>query len=219
MAEDAIKVPRLTTRIRQLESQPPSSPTSAIRHKLTTTTISQTPPAPNTPQANPFLTPSGGRGNLFNTPSRRRAVATPATPATQAVIRVAIASLPQHPPTDAGRAAHAAQQVAWAEKHGPTAWIDETTPYPLRPGTAPVASGECFRCGMGGHRGAECTVAPDNHLQRNEQRWRVFCANALRDRQAAVGVQLVTVSDYGHTTEVIYGEEPGNDLGPLDEGL
>lgn len=216
----------LTSRIRHLEAQPPSSPTSAIRQRMAATTISPTTTVPVTPSplpSNPFMASGGGRGNLFNTPStpsRRRAPPV-VTPALQAAVRASLAVLPHHPPTDAGYAAHAAQQLAWASQHGATAWIDEKTPYPLRPGTSPVASGECFRCGMVGHRGAECTVPQEKQLHSNEQKWRVFCANVLRDR--AVGVQLVSVSDYGHTAEVEYvgvGDYgSGNEGGASAEGL
>ncbi|KAG6863226.1 hypothetical protein C0991_007320, partial [Blastosporella zonata] len=43
--------------------------------------------------------------------------------------------LPHHPPTDAGRLAHQAQQKAWFDAN-PSGIVTELTPYPLRPGTA-----------------------------------------------------------------------------------
>ncbi|KAE9389099.1 hypothetical protein BT96DRAFT_780861, partial [Gymnopus androsaceus JB14] len=41
--------------------------------------------------------------------------------------------------------------VAWGRKHGRNAWFSEHTVMPLKPGTAPVNSGECFKCGKAGH--------------------------------------------------------------------
>ncbi|KIM50533.1 hypothetical protein SCLCIDRAFT_61037, partial [Scleroderma citrinum Foug A] len=48
------------------------------------------------------------------------------------------------------------QLADWAAKHGAFTRITEDTPYPLKPGTAMICSGECFRCGMHGHSSFKC---------------------------------------------------------------
>ncbi|KAG6838971.1 hypothetical protein C0991_006930 [Blastosporella zonata] len=124
--------------------------------------------------------------------------------------------LPHHPPTDAGRLAHQAQQKAWFDAN-PSGIVTEMTPYPLRPGTAAVNSSECFKCGLFGHISGYCTTT--RPLLPNEQRWRAICANMLREPRAAapVGVRLVVIDDYGTTMEVQGGggdEGQGKEEGP-----
>ncbi|KAI6013435.1 hypothetical protein PISMIDRAFT_105424, partial [Pisolithus microcarpus 441] len=51
---------------------------------------------------------------------------------------------------------YSAQLTAWTAKHGEMTPIMEHTPYPLRPGTAAICSGECFRCSSHGHGSRNC---------------------------------------------------------------
>ena len=116
--------------------------------------VQQTAPSP----ANPFTGSTGGQGNLFYaTPSKpQQQNSNPRPPATQAdraALLVCLQKYPHHPDTEAGRQAHRAQQADWARTHGLNAMVTESTPYPLRPGTPPVGSGECFTCGFTGHLG------------------------------------------------------------------
>ncbi|TFK21578.1 hypothetical protein FA15DRAFT_562588, partial [Coprinopsis marcescibilis] len=55
------------------------------------------------------------------------------------------------PDTAAGKGQYAAQIDAWSTEHGPTRKPNEHRPYPLTPGTSPVASGECWTCGRPSH--------------------------------------------------------------------
>jgi hypothetical protein len=166
----------------------------------------------------------GGRGAYGGSSGQPRRVlpgngprpaAQPVTPELQAKIRAALAAMPHHPDTVEGRQAHKEQQLEWARKHGATAWVTEDTPYPLRPGTAPACSGECFRCGKVSHRGAECAVPRESQLMRSEQAWRSVCARVLGGSQGtAVSVQWVATSDYGNGEEVTAGEgDQGNGVG------
>jgi hypothetical protein len=56
-------------------------------------------------------------------------------------------ALPIHPNTPAGQALYNAQIVQWNTKYAGHQ-VSEIQPYPLSPGTAPVASGECWKCGI-----------------------------------------------------------------------
>ena len=151
-------------RLRLLETLS-RSPTAPLRQQLSTVTISSQPIAQNaqTP-ADPFANAGGGRGNLAFTanPATSRQVRNPftgsntrptPTPEQRAEIRLLLSKLPHHPDTPTGRQAHQAQQAEWVKTFRYGTKVTEKNPYPLRPGTAPVNSGECFTCGHPGHFG------------------------------------------------------------------
>jgi hypothetical protein len=170
------------------------------------------PPVP----ANPFASNTGGRGNLFygaqtRPPTQTNNPRPPATQADRAALLVCLQKYPHHPDTEAGRQAHQAQQAEWARTHGLNARVTESTPYPLRPGTLPVDSGECFTCGYSGHMGRRdgSTCGGNRALHPHEQTWRSICARILRQTRAAASVQLVTVDDYGTTWIDVQGNEEG----------
>jgi hypothetical protein len=209
----------IEARLRQLEAVP-SSPTAGIRRQMTQTSIGMG-TSDIVSGGNPFGGGTGGgRGNLFGQAGRQYTATArqPATAADQAAIKARIASLPHHPDTPAGKLAHQSQQQAWAKDHGPATRVSELTPYPLRPGTANVNSGECYRCGHTGHISAHCPVPQSQHLHPNESRWRAICANVLREPRAPVGVRVVAIDDYGSfaTVEGNTGEvdEQGKGEGP-----
>lgn len=90
------------------------------------------------------------------------------------VVRLA---LPIHPNTPAGRAAYNAQIAQWDNNY-PGQLVSELRPYPLSPGTAPVASGECWKCGMIGHMSPNCDSP--NQVPAFEERWRSIAATIKR---------------------------------------
>lgn len=96
-------------------------------------------------------------------------------------VKAGVAAMKHHPDTAEGRKAHKGQQEEWIAKHGPTGWVTETKPYPLRLGTAPVGSNECYRCGMVGHRRGDCTVLQEKQLMKQEQSWRSICGKVLKE--------------------------------------
>ncbi|KAJ7176151.1 hypothetical protein C8R43DRAFT_1118677 [Mycena crocata] len=131
----------------------------------------------------------------------------------------AIARIPHHPDTEEGRRNHGAQQQQWYRVHG-NVDMSVNTPYPLRPGRAPLNSGECFRCGFTGHTNYQrgCDAPQDQCISIREQQWRRIAWQALKE--APTGVNIVSfsswdVDDYGrpfggdeaHFEEV---EEQGN---------
>jgi hypothetical protein len=86
-------------------------------------------------------------------------------------------ALPIHPNTPAGRALYNAQIIQWNTEHAGQQ-ASEIRPYPLSPGTAPVASGECWKCGMIGHMGPGCENPTP--LPGVESRWRSIATSIKR---------------------------------------
>ena len=59
---------------------------------------------------------------------------------------------------DEGQKEYLAQLAMWMAKHCKATRITELTPYPLKPGTAMICSGECFRYGTHSHISQDCLV-------------------------------------------------------------
>ncbi|KAJ7430510.1 hypothetical protein FB451DRAFT_474171 [Mycena latifolia] len=184
-----------------------ASPTAAIRQQLGNTTISRpqqqtqwSTPAANT---NPFAPAAGGgQGNLFRPPRPAFTPQQPLAGAERAALQTAIAHMPHHPDTPDGRAAHQAQQHKWVQDHGIAAWVTISTPYPLRPGRAPINSGECHKCGVAGHTNWKqgCPTPEAQCLNPKERAWRKLVSLALKEAPAAVrmvGYEGYEVDDYG----------------------
>lgn len=202
------------------------SPTAPLRHQLSSVAISTQPPTTSSMGnfTNPFTNPGGGQGNLRFTPAPlppqynkpAQPSYTPRPPPTEeqkAELRSLLNSLPHHPDTQAGRQAHQAQQTEWVRTHGFGTRVTEKTPYPLRPGTAPVNSGECFTCGNPGHMGSRtgevCQSLGHRPLHHNEQQWRVICARILKEPKRTADVRYLTIDDYGTTWQGTQGNGEG----------
>lgn len=198
------------------------SPTAPLRQQLSTVTISNQPPNPRTTIAgDPFVNTGGGQGNLRFTapPHQARPAFTgtnprPApTPEQKAEIRALLSRFPHHPDMQAGRQAHQAQQAEWVRVYGYGTKVTEKTPYPLRPGTAPVNSGECFTCGQPGHVGARtgenCVALGYRVLHPNEQQWRVICSRILKEPRHTTNIHYVAIDNYGTTLQDIQGNGEG----------
>jgi hypothetical protein len=95
------------------------------------------------------------------------------------VIRLALTIQPDTP---AGRAAYNTQITEW-NANNPRQFVNELRPYPLSPGTSPVATGECWKCGKPGHLGPSCSTT--NQVPALEQRWRSIAATIKRDSNLA----------------------------------
>ena len=196
------------------------SPTAPLRQQLSTVTISRPPTqqlaVPSNNSENPFTNTSGGQGNLkFATSGPQYTRTTPTnfipravpTAEQKAEFRALMNSLPHHPDTPAGRQAHQAQQTEWVRIHGYGTKVTEKTPYPLRPGTAPANSGECFTCGYVGHYGSRTgeNCQGQRALHPNEQLWRAICSRILREPKRVADVRYLAVDDYGTTYQDIQG--------------
>jgi hypothetical protein len=195
------------------------SPTAPLRQRLSTVAISSQSPAQNAQVVgDPFANTGGGRGNLaFTTnpaiPRQPRAPRPASTPEEKAEVRLLLGRFPHHPDTQAGRQAHQAQQAEWVRTFGYGTRVTEKTPYPLRPGTSPVNSGECFTCGLPGHLGTRtgelCETLGHRILHPNEQQWRAICTRVLKEPRITANVHLVTIDDYGTTLQDIQGNGEG----------
>ncbi|KAF8816796.1 hypothetical protein BYT27DRAFT_7220484 [Phlegmacium glaucopus] len=201
------------------------SPTAPIRQQLSAVAISKRQTSSNTANINnPFEGNSGGQGNLrftTNPNGQRQTRATtanfgprsPPTAEQKAELHMLLSTIPHHPDTQAGRQAHQAQQAEWMRTYGPGTKVTEKTPYPLRPGTAPVNSGECFTCGQVGHLGSRsgenCQALGHRMLHPNEQQWRVICARILKEPRNATNIHFLAVDDYGTNWQDIQGNEEG----------
>ena len=145
----------LKKRIQQLEKLT-NSPTALLRQQMTNFSISNGPQPQQqvTPTVNPFLTSTSGCSNLFQLIQPKTSNLRP-TPmlADRAALLACLQKYPHYPDTEVGRQAHRAQQADWARTHRANAMVNKLTPYPLRPGTLLVGSGECFTCRLLGHMG------------------------------------------------------------------
>ena len=201
--------------VQQLEKLT-ASPTAPLRHQMTTFSLGnnqQNPPTlqptrqASTTPANPFASATGGSGNLFVPRSPRP----PPTQADRTALLARLQKYPHHPDTEAGRQAHQAQQAEWVKTHRLTAIVTETTPYPLRPGTCPINSGECFTCGLQGHLGRRngSTCGGNRPLNAREQAWRAICSRILKETRTAASIHMVEVDYYGTTWQEVQGKEEG----------
>lgn len=205
------------------------SPTAPLRQQLSAIAIASRPQVPSANVAvvgDPFTNASGGQGNIrftTNPTAPRQTTGRPPFTGTnprpaptaeqKAEIRILMNRLPHHPDTPAGRQAHQAQQAEWVRTYGYGTRVTEKTPYPLRPGTAPANSGECFTCGQPGHLGVrsgdDCLALGFRPLHPNEQQWRVICARILKEPRITTNIQFVAIDDYGTTLQDIQGNGEG----------
>ncbi|KAI5984749.1 hypothetical protein EDD15DRAFT_2374870 [Pisolithus albus] len=90
-------------------------------------------------------------------------------------------AVPQRPNTEAGRRMYEVDVETWHRNFGTEAFPSLERPYPLKPGTATVGSGECFNCGVVTeplHIGSTCTSTEP--IRQQESRWRGLVASMLR---------------------------------------
>jgi len=137
-------------------------------------------PIPSAPSFNYMPAPSnrplpprgaGLRGSMFmNRPALSR---------TQILEK--LSTVPHHPNTEAGRRQYEMDVELWHRMHGAEGIPSLDYPYPLRPGTAEIGSGECYNCGMTTdpiHFSSQCVS--NEPIRTHESRWRQYIAALLR---------------------------------------
>jgi hypothetical protein len=149
-------------RVRQQQRQPPQSPSSALGQAFRNFSVGPMPQPRFQQNPNNAQGPSQQYRGPQRTDAEKLAIITRIPPPQQ--------------DTTAGWAAYEAEITAWIRNsYGRAA--NESRPYPLTPGTSPVASGECFSCGKVGHPSAACTT--NRRIPEAERAWRQK-ANSIR---------------------------------------
>ena len=190
-----------------------SSPTKTIRTQLANTTITQQQqPAGRATPNNVFNSQSGGGGNLF----APRAQRPPATEEEKATLRASLALYPCQPETQDGEHAYLDQLRAWRRINGEN-HVSKATGFPLRPGGAPPASGECYNCGRTGHRRIDCQATGTRKIPTMEATFRAICGSILGQpsrRPAQVNYVATSEEDEFAWLNTTSSEHQGNGEGP-----
>ncbi|KAK7457886.1 hypothetical protein VKT23_010230 [Stygiomarasmius scandens] len=148
----------------------------------------------------------GGRGAA---PGQRLPSSVPLSNAQKNILRQKVDELKHHPKTAAGIQEYEVQKAKWVQNWGNN--LENVTyehPYPLRPGTAGVCTGECFSCGKHGHQTRFC---PEPTVDLKEKLWRRLCYDALGVFRRGPDAIVAYVSP-----EIYAGEydSQGNEEGP-----
>lgn len=101
--------------------------------------------------------------------------------------------------TEEGRATYEKQKVDWHAKYTDNR-PNEYWPYPLTPGTFPVASGECWKCGQHRHPELPTGQCPGPYVPVPENNWHALAGLVEGDVRRAASrapVQLVGARGYG----------------------
>ena len=204
--EQEVKYESLTSRLNRVERSRLDNQVSSITTQLSRASLGS--------QIHQISQPPGNLPLLQN--NRQAGPRQPGniTEEEKALVRANALKYIQHPNTAEGRTAYFEQLRTWKATHGENAPINAHTPFPLRPGTAPVCSGECYTCGMQGHMGMNCTATGTAKIPQQEGRWRALCGRCLgrgrREQAAAVN----HVAEVGEFAWAGYADEQGNGEGP-----
>ena len=130
-----------------------------------------------------------------------RPIFTTERPAHERLADVLNKALPIHPKNAEGIAQYNAQVLLWQSTFGQNGkGPNETRPYPLTPGTVPVASGECWKCGHRTHHPGPCSAPPVPAL---ETKWRSI-AQTIRKRAEAAAPPTTNVNLVAEETNEVH---------------
>ena len=169
----------------------PNTPSKALGTALQGISITQQPTR---------LFPTTGN-SYQQTESTPRAPYTAERPAHERLSDVLTKALPTYPKNAEGMAQYNAQILFWQSTFGQSGkGPNESRPYPLTPGTVPVASGECWKCGQRTHHPGPCSAPPVPVL---ETKWRSI-AQTIRKRAEAAAVPATSVNLVAEESDEIY---------------
>jgi hypothetical protein len=110
-----------------------------------------------------------------------RGIYTPRASLTRAQVMERATLIPQRPNTETGVHQYEMDVDLWHRVYGAEGSPSLERPYPIRPGTAALGSGECYNCGLvtePAHLSSQCTAT--NLLRPHETRWHQQIASILR---------------------------------------
>jgi hypothetical protein len=204
---------------------PQQNPIAALQSQFNRMSINPTTP-PTLPTANNTYNRVPAATNRQNAqPMYNRQPATTQQPLVvteemKTMVRQLVQTMPQHPDSAAGKAAYRAQLAQWNTRWGENARVTQETGYPLKPGTAAIASSECFACGTHGHNGWDCPLPPNHEerLTRKEAAWRAIVSKTLGayNRATATPISLVMSNGYEETQLEAWIEEIPEQQGKAD---
>ena len=90
-----------------------------------------------------------------------------------------------HANDDQGHAAYTAKVTEWRTTHPGKQGGDEFAPFPLTPGTASVAGGECFQCSHT-HQWRDGDPCTRPEIPREEQYYRAIASRIVRESRKEV---------------------------------
>jgi hypothetical protein len=154
---------------------------------------------PNTPSKalgaafqNVNITPRNSPSNYRQAETIPRLSFNSERPAHERLADVLTRALPLHPKNTEGIAQYTAQILFWQSTYGQNGkGPNEMRPYPLTPGTVPVASGECWKCGHRGHHPLPCQAPAVPTL---ETKWRSIAQTIRKRAEAAVATPLAAAN-------------------------
>ncbi|EIW61861.1 uncharacterized protein TRAVEDRAFT_57043 [Trametes versicolor FP-101664 SS1] len=138
--------------------------------------------------------------------ARPQIAAAPKLPPEQRIVVIRQNALAPQPNTEEGRAVYEKQKAEWHTKWPSSDRPNEYRPYPLTPGTLPVASSECWKCGQRRHvSDGECKgpYVPDL-----ENAWRVTAGLVEGDVKRMPRAAPVQMVGEGYSADT-YGQVVG----------
>ena len=123
-------------------------------------------------------------------------------PAHERLADVLNKALPIHPKNAEGITRYNEQVLLWQSTNGQNGkGPNETRPYPLTPGTVPVASGECWRCGHRTHHPGPCPAPPVPAL---ESKWRSIAQTIRKRAVEAAAVPTTSINLVTEESDVVH---------------
>lgn len=200
-----------------------SNPITALQNQLSRMSIAA-PKQATTPLSNSNVTRVPAQQTNQSAPSTisRQPLTSPQplviTEDIKNTIRQLVSSIVHQPDTPAGHTAYRTQIAQWNVKWGESTRVSHETGYPLKPGTAAIASSECFNCGTHGHNSRNCVLPADHteRLSRKEAAWRAITSKALGAFNRATATTIALVIDGNYETTGAWIEEISEQQGKGD---